>query len=313
MLRPILVAILLVTLPACAGSPPQSGAPGQNAAAVVAAASTAMGVDNLGSITFSGTARNGAFGQSKAIGDAMGTVNVTQVTGYTRTVRFAAPSAPTDLVSRATGATQPPMVPGAPAQPAGTLNQNVTGAQLGTNWNQALNVWATPWGFLKGAAANDATVRQEGGQRVVSFSPAAPRSPGGQPYVLTGYIDGQNRVTKVETRVDNVYSGDLLVEFEYSGYQNRGGVQVPSRIVQRQAGLVVSEINITAATPNPTNLATLLTPPAGQGRQRPAAALSSHRPRRPPTPPSRWPRAAAPCAAAGSRPSPPWPPSAGGH
>ena len=31
---------------------------------------------------------------------------------------------------------------------------------------------------------------------------------------MTGYIDSQNRVTKVETRVDNAVVGDLLVEFE---------------------------------------------------------------------------------------------------
>ena len=43
--------------------------------------------------------------------------------------------------------------------------------QASTNWTQALNIWTTPWGFLKGAAANNATVRQQGGQQVVSFSP----------------------------------------------------------------------------------------------------------------------------------------------
>jgi hypothetical protein len=37
--------------------------------------------------------------------------------------------------------------------------------QADTNWNQALNIWTTPWGFLKGAAANNATVRQQGGSR----------------------------------------------------------------------------------------------------------------------------------------------------
>jgi glyoxylase-like metal-dependent hydrolase (beta-lactamase superfamily II) len=240
----------------------------QNAASVVSAASRAMGADGLGSITYSGSARNGAFGQSKAIGDPMGAVNVTQITAYTRTLRFGEPAAPTDLVSRATGPTQPPTVPGVPAQPAGTFNQNITSAQLGATWTQALNVWTTPWGFLKGAAANNATVRQEGAQQVVSFSPAAPRSPSGQAYVVTGYIDNQNRVTEVETHVESVYAGDMLVELEYSDYRNIGGVQVPGRIVQRQAGLQTFDANITVATANPANVAELLTlpaPPAGRG------------------------------------------------
>ncbi len=54
---------------------------------------------------------------------------------------------------------------------------------------------------------------------------------------MTGYINNQNLVTKVETRVEHAVVGDLLVEFEYSNYQNMNGVQVPTRIVQRQAGL----------------------------------------------------------------------------
>src|SRR5262245_37094066 len=103
----------------------------QNAGSVVAAASKAMGADNLTSITFSGSARNGQFGQSKAIGDPMGTVNVTQVTNYTRTVSFAPASSPTALVSRATGTTQPPAVPGTPAPMPGQFNQNITGMQAG--------------------------------------------------------------------------------------------------------------------------------------------------------------------------------------
>ena len=61
-----------------------TGAAAQDAASVVAAASKATGVDTLNSITYSGTARNGAFGQSKAIGEPMGVVNVTRITRYTR-------------------------------------------------------------------------------------------------------------------------------------------------------------------------------------------------------------------------------------
>jgi len=259
-----------------------TGAAAQNATAVVAAASKAMGADSLNSITYSGTARNGAFGQSKAIGDPMGPVNVTQVTQYTRTITFAAPGDQGALVSRATGPTQPPAIPGVPAQPAGVFNQNITAAQLGNNWTQALNVWTTPWGALKGAAANNATVRQESGQQVVSFSPANLKSPSGQPYVVTAHIDGQNRVAKVETRVEHAVVGDLPIEFEYSNYQAMNGVQVPGRIVQKQAGMTTFEATITAATPNPANLAELLTvpPPPGRagGAGAPAAAPAPQAP-----------------------------------
>ncbi len=235
------------------------GAAAQNDS--VATASKAMGADTLNSITYSGTARNGAFGQSKAIGTPLGPVNTTQITAYTRTINFGPSADRAALVSRATGPTQPPTVPGTPAPMPGVLNQNITGMQADTNWNQALNIWTTPWGFLKGAAANKATARQQGGQQVVSFSPANLKSPSGQTYTVTGYIDKQNLVTKVETRVDHAVVGDLLVEFEYSNYKAMNGVQVPGRIVQRQAGLETFNADITAATPNPPNLTELLTPP----------------------------------------------------
>ena len=267
LLRTLTLAALLVALLS-------TNAATQNASSIVGAASKAMGVDTLNSITYSGTARNGAFGQSKAIGDPMGAVNVTRITDYSRTINFAPGGDAAALVSRATGPTQPPTVPGAPAPMPGVFNQNITGQQASGNWNQALNIWTTPWGFLKGAVANNATVRQQGGQQLVSFTPPNLKSPSGQTYSVTGYINNQNLVSKVETRVDNAVVGDLLVEFEYSNYQNMNGVQVPARIVQKQAGMPTFDAEIKAATPNPSNLTALLTPPpppAGRGGG-PAAA-----------------------------------------
>ena len=193
-------------------------------------------------------------------------LNNTQITAYTRAINFGTPAAPTDLVSRATGPTQPAPTADIPSPMPGVFNQNITGAQATGNFGQALNILTTPWGFLKAAAANSPTVRAQGGQQIVSFTPAGFKSPSGLTYTVTGYINNQNLVTKVETKVDNAVVGDLLVEFEYSNYSNKNGVQVPGTIVQKQAGLKTFEATITAATPNPADLMALLTPPpAGRG------------------------------------------------
>ena len=261
MYRKLAIAALLV---AVLGT---SGTAQNTAATVLANASKAMGVDQLTSITYSGTAQNGAFGQSKVITQPLGAVNLTRITTYTRTINFgAAPNAMT-LVSRATGPTQPPTVPGTPAPMPGVFNQNINTMQA-TTWAQALNIWTTPWGFLKAAAAaGNATVKSQGGQQVVSFTPANFKSPSGQNYTVTGYVNAQNLVTKVETKVEHAVYGDLAVEFDYTNYTNMGGVQVPAHIAQKQAGMETFNADISAATANPSNLADLLTPapPANRG------------------------------------------------
>ena len=229
------------------------GVGAQNAATVIGNASKAIGADSLTSITFSGSAQNANFGQSKTIGTPWAPIGITRITAYTRTIDLNQPA------SRAFGPTQPPAVPGAPAPMPGNFNQNITPAQ--NTWTQQLEIWITPWGFLKGAAANNATARQAGGRTVVSWSPAL-KAPSGQAYVVTGYINGQNLVEKVETRVEHPVVGDLLVEAEYSDYKDFGGVTVPARIVQKRAGLQTFEAAITGASANPANLKELLTPPA---------------------------------------------------
>ena len=76
-----------------------------------------MGADGLKSITYSGSATTGNFGQSQNIA---GPLAVTSITNYTRTIDFGQPA------SRASGATMPPAIPGGPPPQPGTLNQNIT-------------------------------------------------------------------------------------------------------------------------------------------------------------------------------------------
>ena len=222
-----------------------------------------MGAENLSSVTYSGSAANGNFGQSKTIA---GPLAVTLVASYTRAIDLTQPA------SRATGTSMPPAIPGAPAPQPGVFNQNITPAN--TAWTQQLEIWVTPWGFLKGAAANNATVRSQkiGGKAysVVSWMPAQ-KAPSGQPYRVTGYIDDKNMVDRVETWVEHPVLGDLQVDTMYANYQDFGGLKVPTKIVQKRAGIQTFEATITSGAANPANLAQLMTPPppaggAGAGR-----------------------------------------------
>src|SRR5688572_27453287 len=152
----------------------------QDAKTVISAASGVMGVNGLSSIHYYGVAQNGNLGQNN---NANYPWPMTNANDYVRAIDF------TQSVSRATWVNfAVPVTGGAAAQTPG--QQNIS---KDSPWAAQLEIWITPWGFLKGAAANNGTVRAQtvGGKRyqVVTFNAPAPvKSPGGQPYRLVGYI-----------------------------------------------------------------------------------------------------------------------------
>ena len=89
----LLISLLLVSTSA------------QDAKTVIANASKAIGAEGLDSITYSGSAAIGNFGQSRSISARLSS---TSIRNYTRTIDFRKP------MSRATGDTFPPAVEGAP-------------------------------------------------------------------------------------------------------------------------------------------------------------------------------------------------------
>ena len=62
-------------------------------------------------------------------------------------------------------------------------------------WGQSLELYITPWGFLKGAADNNATAarrRVEGKDyTVLSWSPSV-KAPSGASYQINGYVNSDN-------------------------------------------------------------------------------------------------------------------------
>jgi glyoxylase-like metal-dependent hydrolase (beta-lactamase superfamily II) len=234
-----------------------TGAAAQDAKKVLDDASRAMGIAGLNSITFSGSAAQGNFGQSRTISFGLAS---TSIRNYVRTIDFTQPA------SHATGVTLPPVQRGAPPppQPAtlGVYDQSITPAN--TAWAQQMLIWTTPWGFLKGAAANNATVKSRKidgvPYKVLTWSPAQ-KAPSGLPYTVSGYIDADNLVTRVETWVEHPIIGDLHQEFFYSGYQSFGGLMAPAKTSQKQISMETFVLAITSATANPPDLAKLMAAP----------------------------------------------------
>src|SRR5580698_2497845 len=172
---------------AVAGVLPQTAA-AQDAKTVISSASKTMGVEGLNSIYYDGVAQNGNLGQNNNSNQPW---PLTGANDYVRAIDFTQPA------SRATWTTYAVPVTGGVASLA-PAQQNIT--PQNTAWAQQLEIWITPWGFLKAAAAaNNATVRAEttGGKRyqVVSFNTTV-KSPGGLPYRMVGYINSQNLVEK---------------------------------------------------------------------------------------------------------------------
>ncbi len=241
----IVAAAFVALLPVAAGA--------QDAKTVVANASKAMGVDSLNSIRFYGSGANFGLGQSN---NANGEWPRTNLNDYSRAIDFASSSARATAVTVVAPVTGPTAVPG-------QFQQNIGAAQ--NTWAQQLEIWTTPWGFLKGAAANNATAKSEsiGGRRFqVGTWMTTQKAPSGASYRVVGYINPQGLVERVETWLENPIFGDMLVESIYSEYRTgNGGVLYPAKMLQRRGGQATFEAQILGIEANPANIQALVTPP----------------------------------------------------
>ncbi len=252
----------------------------QDARTAVASASKAIGADGVNSVTLWGAGANYNLGQNN---NAQGPWPRTNLSEYRRTIDFAQPA------MRATAQTYQSPPPGTPAAVA-TFNQNVA---PNAGWANQLEIWVTPWGFLKGAVANNATAANQtvNGRRYTVVTWNSPvKSPGGPPYRVVGYINPQtNLVDRVDTWVENPIFGDLQVENYYGNWrEGANGFRFPSTIEQRRAGWTTFDLQVLGAQANPTDLQALMTPPApargggagpggGAGGQPPAVTASSEK------------------------------------
>ena len=238
----------------------------QDAKTVIANAQKALG--DVKSITYSGSAKDVAFqqcGSNAADMQCRGTHDpMRPINNYVRVIDLTAPA------SRATGATNNPSGGGATQPMPGTYFAQVTPQQTDVSlaWNNSLEFYLTPWGFLKGAAANNATVskgKADGkNYTVLTWSPTV-KAASGKYYVIKGYVDDKNMVDRVETWLGDNIMGDMHIVATYSDWKDFGGVKVPARMVQTRGGWPFFEVTVTAAKGNPPDVATLVPAPAPAG------------------------------------------------
>ena len=239
----------------------------QDAKVVIANAQKALG--DVKSITYSGSAKDVAFqqcGSNAADMMCRGTHDpMRPINNYVRVIDLTVPA------SRHTGATNNPAGGGATIPMPGTFFAQVTPQQADVSqpWINSLELYITPWGFLKGAAANNATVsrRKADGKdyTVLSWSPSV-KAPSGKNYVINGYVNAQNIVDRVETWLGDNIMGDMHILATYTGWKDFGGVMAPSKIVQTRGGWPYFEVAVTAAKANPADVAALVPAPAPAGR-----------------------------------------------
>lgn len=223
------------------------------------AANDALGSAEMRSIEFSGSGRWFQFGQAP---------NPTlpwpafDVSSFTATIDYDTPSARVQMVRRQViepGRMRPAPVEQRPVQlVSGNHAWNMAtppGAAAGAApapqpqpaavEERTMEIWSTPHGFLRAAAANNAQSQPADGGSDVSFTV------GGR-YRVTGRINAESQVERVQTWIDNQVLGDTLVESTFSEYRDFGGVLFPSRIVRTQGGHPVLDLTVSAVTANPT-------------------------------------------------------------
>ncbi len=222
------------------------------------AAIEALGTNDLRTIEYSGTGKWFQFGQAP---------NPTlpwpafDVTSFTARINYEAPSAQVQMEriqivepdrARPTPAQQRvvQLVAGAHAWNLAPPAAGAAGvapvpqAQPAAVEERTMEIWTTPHGFLKAAAANSATAQPAEGGSEISFTI-------GGKYRYTGRINAQNQVERVQTSIDNPVLGDTPVEVVYSDYRDFNGVMFPGRIVRTQGGYPVLELTVSSATANP--------------------------------------------------------------
>jgi glyoxylase-like metal-dependent hydrolase (beta-lactamase superfamily II) len=251
-----LVAALTITLAATPVGRAQDGK------AVVDAAIAALGSGSLRTIQFSGWGFDYVFGQSYTGAGAWPRFSLP---AYTMTIDFAAPAMRDDR--RRAQIEDPPL--GGGFQPLATEQRLIAVVNGSHAWDvvgdaavlpgfrndrqtnvvgRTDQIWLTPHGFLKLAAASATTVRSvtvRGAKKTI-LSVTNPTY--GK---FEGTLNDQNLVERIDRWWGHSVLGDALMEAVFTDYKDFGGVKFPTRIQQRQGGYPLLDLTVADVRVNP--------------------------------------------------------------
>jgi len=248
----VTTAVALLSLHAAA----QTSAP--DAGGLINAATLAMGSAKLRSLQYTATGSFFATGNAYTSGGPWPRFTVTK---YTMSIDYSLPAMRQELVriddvkpprGGGAGGYNPATFQGGIRPVPGDMIQNQTFD--GRTQAGAIAVWLTPHGFLKGAAANLASAKAAvvRGKRTVTFTAFGK-------FPVTATFDDKNVIERVETLVDNVFTGDTPVDGIYSDYRDLGGILVPMHIVMREGGFPILDIGVAQVRPNSTEAVEVVT------------------------------------------------------
>jgi glyoxylase-like metal-dependent hydrolase (beta-lactamase superfamily II) len=220
-----------------------------DAAAVINAATTAMGSARLRSAQYTGTGSTNPTGQAYTTGGPWPRFTVTK---YTMSIDYATPSMRQELVriddarpprGGGAGGYNPTTFQGGIRPIPGDVIQNQTIDARAQNG--AIAFWLTPHGFLKGIAANMTTAKASmvRGKRTMSFTAFGK-------YPITATLDANSLIEHVEALVDIAYTGDTVIDGTYSDYRDLDGIRFPMHIVMREGGFPTLELTVAQVRPN---------------------------------------------------------------
>jgi hypothetical protein len=272
MLKKASVTFALLMLAGCARTPKS----------VVDDVGKAIGAGNLKSIQYSGSGYIYAIGQSFQPNDRYSKFNLKS---YTRLVDYDKGSSRDEDVR--TQFENPPR--GGGVQPVIGERRAVAFLSGDSAWNIGANgapapaaaaveerqaqLAITPHGWVKAATAAETPTMEsktEDGKpvTVVSFTWKGK-------YKVSGFVNDQNLLDKVDTWLPNPVLGDMLVETTYSDYKDFSGVKFPTKIVQTQGGFPVLELTVSEVQPNAA--ASIDVPEAVRSAPPPAARVESQK------------------------------------